>query len=253
MRDMFGLGEREATIMELLWSATEPVTVRDVLDRLERPLAYTTVMTVLDNLHNKGHVTREKSGGHSSTGPPKHVKQRRRAWFGKSWPPVAMRRGCSCTSPGLPRPRNPRCCAGFFAEAGWHDRRPGVDGRCRPHRRRRAGVSGTDCASFIATRGCAGNMARGSAGVPCTHHVVRHVVALPACTGHQRCQDAGGRLPERNRPALILRNPCSAWDLTAPPHYPGSGRGRGDSEPALRTPSPCPSLLDAAGGVLSLR
>lgn len=38
-----------------------------------------------------------------------------------------------------------------------------------------------------------------------------------------------------------------------PPHYPGSGRGRGDSEPALRTPSPCPSLLDAAGGVLSLR
>ncbi|WP_165702559.1 BlaI/MecI/CopY family transcriptional regulator, partial [Mycobacteroides abscessus] len=62
MRDMFGLGEREATIMELLWSAAEPVTVRDVLDRLERPLAYTTVMTVLDNLHNKGHVTREKVG-----------------------------------------------------------------------------------------------------------------------------------------------------------------------------------------------
>lgn len=62
MRDMFGLGEREATIMELLWSVAEPVTVRDVLDRLERPLAYTTVMTVLDNLHNKGHVTREKVG-----------------------------------------------------------------------------------------------------------------------------------------------------------------------------------------------
>jgi predicted transcriptional regulator len=62
VRDMFGLGERESTIMEVLWSVAEPVTVRDVLDRLDRPLAYTTVMTVLDNLHNKGHVTREKVG-----------------------------------------------------------------------------------------------------------------------------------------------------------------------------------------------
>jgi predicted transcriptional regulator len=50
--------------MERLWSWDRPVTVREVLEDLqrERPLAYTTVMTVLDHLHSKGMVIREKSG-----------------------------------------------------------------------------------------------------------------------------------------------------------------------------------------------
>lgn len=54
------LGNLEATIMDLLWEADAPVTVRDVLAVLtdSRPLAYTTVMTVLDNLHRKGFVER---------------------------------------------------------------------------------------------------------------------------------------------------------------------------------------------------
>jgi predicted transcriptional regulator len=40
------------------------VRVRDVLERLgpTRPLAYTTVMTVLDNLHRKGWVRRNMHG-----------------------------------------------------------------------------------------------------------------------------------------------------------------------------------------------
>lgn len=50
--------------MDVLWSATEPLRVRAVLARLEteRPLAYTTVMTVLDNLHGKGYVRRKRVG-----------------------------------------------------------------------------------------------------------------------------------------------------------------------------------------------
>jgi predicted transcriptional regulator len=50
--------------MERLWSWDRPVAVREVLEDLqrERPLAYTTVMTVLDNLHRKGMVIREKAG-----------------------------------------------------------------------------------------------------------------------------------------------------------------------------------------------
>ena len=50
--------------MGCLWSADEPMSVRDVLNRLnqDRELAYTTVMTVLDNLHRKEMVRREKSG-----------------------------------------------------------------------------------------------------------------------------------------------------------------------------------------------
>lgn len=50
--------------MDHLWAADEPLTVREVLERIDRdpPLAYTTVMTVMDNLHRKGVVTREREG-----------------------------------------------------------------------------------------------------------------------------------------------------------------------------------------------
>jgi predicted transcriptional regulator len=57
-------GDLEAAIMECLWSRSEPASVRDVLGQLRtgKELAYTTVMTVLDNLHRKGVVTREMAG-----------------------------------------------------------------------------------------------------------------------------------------------------------------------------------------------
>jgi predicted transcriptional regulator len=50
--------------MDRLWSWDRPVSVRDVLEDLnkDRALAYTTVMTVFDNLHRKGMVLREKAG-----------------------------------------------------------------------------------------------------------------------------------------------------------------------------------------------
>lgn len=58
------LGDLEAAVMARLWAHEEAVSVRQVLDELnqERRLAYTTVMTVLDNLHRKGLVTRKQSG-----------------------------------------------------------------------------------------------------------------------------------------------------------------------------------------------
>jgi predicted transcriptional regulator len=59
---MQGLGELEAAVMDVLWQAEEPVRVRQVLTRLNRRLAYTTVMTVLDNLHRKAWVERELVG-----------------------------------------------------------------------------------------------------------------------------------------------------------------------------------------------
>jgi predicted transcriptional regulator len=57
-------GDLEAAIMELLWDADAPRLVRDVVTDLhpQRPLAYTTVMTVMDNLHRKGWLTRERDG-----------------------------------------------------------------------------------------------------------------------------------------------------------------------------------------------
>ncbi|HKS43700.1 MAG TPA: BlaI/MecI/CopY family transcriptional regulator [Amycolatopsis sp.] len=61
---MFGLGDLESAVMAVLWESDEPVTVRETLERLETPkqLAYTTVMTVMDNLHRKGWVQRELRG-----------------------------------------------------------------------------------------------------------------------------------------------------------------------------------------------
>lgn len=60
---MFGLGELESAVMDILWRTGEPVRVRDVLNGLTgRRLAYTTVMTVLDNLFRKGWVRRELDG-----------------------------------------------------------------------------------------------------------------------------------------------------------------------------------------------
>ena len=56
------LGELERAVMAQLWSADGPLTVRDVHDRLERELAYTTVMTVLGRLAKKGLVRQERDG-----------------------------------------------------------------------------------------------------------------------------------------------------------------------------------------------
>jgi predicted transcriptional regulator len=54
------LGPLEIAVMEILW-AGGPGNVREVLDRLRRPLAYTTVMTTLDRLFKKGLLARRKS------------------------------------------------------------------------------------------------------------------------------------------------------------------------------------------------
>ncbi|MEV4439825.1 BlaI/MecI/CopY family transcriptional regulator [Streptomyces sp. NPDC049577] len=58
------LGELEDAVMTRVWEWNRPVTVREVLEDLqqERSIAYTTVMTVLDNLYQKGWVRREAEG-----------------------------------------------------------------------------------------------------------------------------------------------------------------------------------------------
>ncbi|WP_380278394.1 BlaI/MecI/CopY family transcriptional regulator [Kitasatospora purpeofusca] len=58
------LGELENAIMTRVWQWNRPVTVREVLLdlRSEREIAYTTVMTVLDKLHRKGWLRRERAG-----------------------------------------------------------------------------------------------------------------------------------------------------------------------------------------------
>lgn len=62
-------GELESAVMEILWDAAGHLTPSQVSDALnndalnkDRPLAYTTVMTILVRLFEKGRLDRERRG-----------------------------------------------------------------------------------------------------------------------------------------------------------------------------------------------
>lgn len=59
---MPAFGDLEADIMDAVWSADEPVTVRQIFEKLyqQRSVAYTTVQTVAEILFRKGWLKREK-------------------------------------------------------------------------------------------------------------------------------------------------------------------------------------------------
>lgn len=53
------LGPLEAAVMDILWARGES-SVHEVTPLVERPLAYTTVMTTLDRLYKKGLLDRRR-------------------------------------------------------------------------------------------------------------------------------------------------------------------------------------------------
>ena len=57
-------GQLESAIMDVVWAGDRPYAVREVRERITygRPVAYTTVMTVMGILHGKGVLCREKHG-----------------------------------------------------------------------------------------------------------------------------------------------------------------------------------------------
>jgi len=55
----FSLGPLELSVMEVVWKAGT-CNVRDVVQQLDRDLAYTTVMTTMDRLFKKGLLDRTK-------------------------------------------------------------------------------------------------------------------------------------------------------------------------------------------------
>ena len=58
------MGELEAEVMDVLWDAAGPLTPGQVHELMsgERPLAYTTVMTILVRLWRKGRLDRQPAG-----------------------------------------------------------------------------------------------------------------------------------------------------------------------------------------------
>jgi predicted transcriptional regulator len=61
---MARFGDLEAAIMDVVWAARAPVRVREVSEHLnrDRPLAFNTVQTVMENLYRKGWLGRYKDG-----------------------------------------------------------------------------------------------------------------------------------------------------------------------------------------------
>ncbi|BCJ36010.1 hypothetical protein Athai_35130 [Actinocatenispora thailandica] len=60
---MARLGELERAVMEVLWSAPDSCTARDIVTALpDRDLAATTVLTVLSRLERKDLVSRDRDG-----------------------------------------------------------------------------------------------------------------------------------------------------------------------------------------------
>jgi predicted transcriptional regulator len=59
-----GFGDLETVVMHRIWEHDGPVTVREIFDELSktRPIAYTTVMSTMDNLHRKDWLARERDG-----------------------------------------------------------------------------------------------------------------------------------------------------------------------------------------------
>jgi predicted transcriptional regulator len=59
------LGPLEASVVESIWSSKKPLTVREVYEKLrrKRKIAYTTVMTTMDRLYDKGLLDRRAERG----------------------------------------------------------------------------------------------------------------------------------------------------------------------------------------------
>lgn len=55
-------GELESGVLSALWSSDGPMTARQVRERLPGDLAYTTVLTILSRLHDKGMLQRHREG-----------------------------------------------------------------------------------------------------------------------------------------------------------------------------------------------
>jgi predicted transcriptional regulator len=71
--------------MEVLWDADEPLVAAVVRDRLAgmRPLAYTTVLTILVRLHEKGLVERKRAGRANAYWPRRNREEQAAARMGE--------------------------------------------------------------------------------------------------------------------------------------------------------------------------
>jgi len=91
-----GFGDLEAVVMDRLWDRDGATTVRMVFEDMlrDREIAYTTVMSTMDNLHHKGWLSREtrrKSLSILAEHDPRTVRRRAHARGARRRRPVGSR------------------------------------------------------------------------------------------------------------------------------------------------------------------
>ncbi|MGW7099589.1 BlaI/MecI/CopY family transcriptional regulator [Streptomyces sp. NPDC054883] len=108
----------------MLWSTDEPLTARQVRERLPGGLAYTTVLTILSRLHEKGMLLRHREGrgyadgGRSgrrarSAGDQRHAAPHRPGGDGRGCPSTSARStGRAASHRAKPAPRGGRAATG---------------------------------------------------------------------------------------------------------------------------------------------
>lgn len=76
-RSKITLGELEAEIMRVIWGEAES-TVRSVLDKIQkkRKVAYTTIMTIMTRLHERGLLGRSVDAGGAYVYFPRETKEK---------------------------------------------------------------------------------------------------------------------------------------------------------------------------------
>lgn len=107
-----GFGELEAVVMDRIWDRDGTTTVREIFDELaaEREIAYTTVMSTMDNLHTKGWLERERDGKAYRYWPALTREQHSAQLMREVFDAGGALNWCSATFSNRSVPRNPRIC-----------------------------------------------------------------------------------------------------------------------------------------------
>lgn len=68
-------GELESEVLASLWATDRPLTPAEIHARIDGPLAYNTVHTILKRLYDKGLVLRDADGRRGSYRPAKNAAE----------------------------------------------------------------------------------------------------------------------------------------------------------------------------------
>lgn len=122
---MVRLGELERAVMDVLWSAPDSCTAREIVTALpDRDLATTTVLTVLSRLERKDLVARDRDGRAHRYRPTASRSERAAALMREALDTATDRGAALVSFAGQVSPGEIEALTGALAEAAHRRSRP---------------------------------------------------------------------------------------------------------------------------------